>query len=39
MKRIERRAFPEVRNLARAAAKVAEAETAKKKIGNFGDRR
>jgi hypothetical protein len=39
MKRIGRRAFPEVINLTRAAANDVEAATAKKKIGKFGDRR
>ena len=39
MKRIGWRAFPEVRNLTRAATNDVEAATAKKKIGKFGDRR
>ena len=39
MNRIGLCAFLEVRNLSRTAAKGAEAATAKKKIGIFGDRR
>jgi hypothetical protein len=39
MKRIGWRAFPEFRNLARAAANDVEAAAVKKKIGKFGDRR
>ena len=38
MKRIGWRAFPEVRNLTRAAANDVEEAAAKKKIGKFGER-